>query len=126
MLYEYQARQLTEIAVVWGFRDEEQQMATFYAGNSSKVWPDSRHNKTDESGEPMSHAFDFAPWIYLPKRDKFGIPWNDTHAFAIVGGMFLGVAAEMNIKLRYGGDWDGDGGTRDQRLMDWGHLELVP
>jgi hypothetical protein len=54
-----------------------------------------------------------------------GIPWKDTHAFAVIGGILIAVADAMDVKVRYGGDWDMDGQTTDQTLMDWGHIELV-
>lgn len=111
--------QIVDFTIVWGYRNKDQQMQAFLSGNSTKQWPDSKHNKESASGDPMSHALDFAPWIHGR------IPWDDTHAFAIIGGLFLAVAARKNIMLRYGGDWDRDGETKDQTLMDWGHVELI-
>ena len=43
----------------------------------------------------------------------------------MIGGMFLVAGQILKIPVRYGGDWDRDGGTKDQSLMDWGHIELV-
>ena len=114
-----QAIEVTPIdfTIVWGFRGEEQQNSLFESGASKKPWPESEHNVMYGS-EPFSMALDFAPWI------DGAIPWKDTHAFAVVAGVFLAAANLSGSILRWGGDWDMDGSTTDQTFMDWGHLEL--
>lgn len=107
-----------DITIVWGFRPMEIQNALHASGASQKRYPDSKHNFL-RSSVKMAKALDFAPWI------NGGIPWKDTHAFAVVAGVFLSVGIAQEIPLRWGGDWDMDGSTEDQTLMDWGHLELV-
>ena len=102
-----------DFSIVWGFRNEDAQTQAFRSGNSSKRWPDSLHNRSP------SPAFDFAPFI-----KGVGIPWKDTHAFAVIGGLLLAAGAGLGVQLIYGGDWDMDGQTTDQRLMDWGHIQL--
>ena len=112
-----------DFTIVWGWRNEEQQEQAFLSGNSTKHFPDSKHNFMDAEGKPLSDAFDFAPWCRLPDG-KMGIPWKDSHAFAVVGGIILAAARDLGYShLRYGGDWDMDGLTTDQTLMDWGHVE---
>ncbi len=101
-----------DFTIVWGHRGEDAQEDAFRAGNSSKRWPDSLHNQ-----EP-SLALDFAPWV------NGAIPWNDTHAFAVLGGMFVAAGEILGTSIVYGGDWDMDGLTTDQRLQDWGHVQL--
>lgn len=101
-----------DFSIVWGFRGQESQNQAYRSGNSSKEWPDSMHNRRP------SPALDFAP--YIP---GVGIPWKDTHAFAVLGGMFIAAGQVVGYPIRYGGDWDMDGETTDQRLMDWGHVE---
>lgn len=110
-----------DITIIHGWRGEEVQNALQESGASTKRWPDSKHNHTKDGDgtTPHSLALDFGPWV------KGDIPWNDTHIFACIAGCFFAAAAEMQVKLRWGGDWDSDGSTRDQKLMDWGHLELV-
>ena len=71
-----------------------------------------------------SNALDFTPWGRL-KDGRMGPPWDDTHSFAMLGGLFLAAGKIRSVGLRYGGDWDGDGSTQDQTLMDWGHVELI-
>lgn len=116
----YQQRQFFEITIVHGWRGEEVQTDAFMSGASTKEWPNSKHNFLDEDGDPCAFAVDYAPWI--PGQ---GIPWKDEHAFAIIGGILLAISVELHYNFRYGGDWDMDGQTTDQQLMDWGHIEVV-
>lgn len=108
-----------DVTIVHGWRGKDIQDALFESGASHKKYPHSKHNHTDSDGLPLSLALDFAPWV------DGAIPWKDSHAFCIIAGVFISAAAELEIPVRYGGDWDSDGSTMDQTLMDWGHLELV-
>ena len=107
-----------DFTVVHGWRSEDVQNALYDSGASTKQYPHSKHNHTDRDGVPESLAIDFAPWI------SGAIPWDDTHIFAVIAGVMLAVAEQTNIKIRWGGDWNSDGSTKDQTLMDWGHMEL--
>jgi hypothetical protein len=111
--------QVYDFTIVWGWRGEKDQNQAFLTNASGKRWPESKHNIIDINGKPQSIALDFAPWV------NNGIPWKDEHAFAVLGGMFIAAGAELKLPVRYGGDWDMDGETTDQRLMDWGHVELA-
>jgi peptidoglycan L-alanyl-D-glutamate endopeptidase CwlK len=109
-----------DFTIVHVWRGEDVQNALFDSGASRKRWPDSKHNARNAlTLKSESNALDFAPWI------DGAIPWNDTHIFAIIAGAFFAAAIDLNIKIRYGGDWDSDGSTKDQTLMDWGHIERV-
>lgn len=105
--------QIYDFSIVWGHRGEGPQNQAYAEGNSNVEWPDSKHNQTP------SPALDFAPYIH-----GIGVPWKDTHAFAVIGGLFIAAGATLGIPIVYGGDWDMDGETTDQRLKDWGHVEL--
>jgi len=112
-----------DITIIHGWRGELVQDALYDSGASRVRFPDSKHNQSQDPdcAEPLktSDALDFAPWV------NGGINWNDTHIFACVAGVFLSTAHDLGYKLRWGGDWDSDGSTSDQTLMDWGHIELV-
>jgi hypothetical protein len=58
--------------------------------------------------------------IPLPFED-----WKDREKFCVFAGMVLGVAATMGVKLRWGGDWDGDLNTREEKFSDMPHFEEV-
>ena len=108
-----------DITIVHGYRGEEVQNALFESGASKLKYPDSMHNKTNVDGAQCSLALDFAPWIDV------GIPWEDTHMFAVVYGCFAAAAKERGVAIRWGSDWDGDNRTTDHSFLDWGHIELV-
>ena len=107
-----------DISIIHGFRGEQLQNDLYDNNKSTKIWPDSKHNNT-ENGKPYSLALDFAPWV------GSDINWNDTHIFACIAGCFFVVACDRGVRIRWGGDWDSDGSTKDQGLMDWGHIEII-
>lgn len=96
--------------VLEGFRDEAAQEAAFAAGNSTKHWPDGNHNKMP------SDAVDVAP---------FPIDWDDRVRFGRFAGRVLQIADQLGVKLRWGGDWNMNGKTTDQKLSDLPHFERV-
>lgn len=102
-----------DLSVLVGHRGEAEQNAAYNARpqRSKKRWPNSMHNK-----QP-SLAFDFLPY---PARD-----WDDVRQFARIAGALQLVAATLGIRLRWGGDWDQDGKTADEKFLDAGHLELA-
>lgn len=112
-----------DITVVHGWRGKDLQNILVDSGASRTRWPDSKHNKTldPEIDAPLqfSDAIDFAPWVGNT------VPWDDTHIFAVIAGCMMAAAEDLGYRIRWGGDWNGDGSTKDQTLMDWGHIELV-
>ena len=112
-----------DIAIVHGWRGKDVQNALVDSRASTKRWPDSKHNRSEdieyELTDKISDALDFAPWV------SGRIPWDETHIFACVAGCFFAAAHELGVTLRWGGDWDNDGNTKEHKLQDWGHLEIV-
>lgn len=111
-----------DITIIHGWRGKELQDQLVAEEKSRTPWPLSRHNSTKDprvvNPNEMSDALDFAPWI------NGDIPWDDTHIFAVVAGCFFAAAQELGAILTWGGDWDSDGSTKDQTLLDWGHVQL--
>jgi peptidoglycan L-alanyl-D-glutamate endopeptidase CwlK len=104
-----------DFTVVCGSRDRADQDEAFNNGKSSVQWPNSKHN-----GFP-STAVDIAP--YWPGQ---GIVWHRRNEFIFLAGFICGIAAEMGIEMRWGGNWDQDQEIiTDQNLIDLPHLELV-
>lgn len=99
-----------DCTVLEGHRGAEAQNEAFRTGHSTKQWPDGLHNR-----EP-SDAVDVAP---------YPIDWNDRDGFYHFGGFVLGVAAMLDIRLRWGGDWDMDADLHDQTLFDLVHFERI-
>lgn len=118
-----------DFTIIWVWRGEEVQDGLFQTGASTKEWPDSKHNvmKTEDRAghqvarnQPDSEALDFGPWV-----DR-KIPWDDTHIFAVIAGSFFAAGIEQGIKVRWGGDWNSNGKSKgDQKLMDYGHIEVI-
>lgn len=50
---------------------------------------------------------------------------KDLCRFYYFSGYVLGTADQMGIKIRHGGDWDGDRDIHDQNFDDLPHFELV-
>ena len=109
-----------DFTIVHGYRGQALQDSLQTGGSSTKTFPNSKHNVWDAgNNEPSSEALDFGPWL------GGTIPWDDTHLFCVIAGCFFAAAAELAIKIRWGGDWDMDGSTMDQTLMDFGHIEIL-
>lgn len=62
-----------------------------------------------------SRAVDVAP---------YPINWGDKKRFYHFAGYVQGLAAQLGISLRWGGDWDGDNDLNDQTFFDLVHFEL--
>ena len=111
-----------DFTVVCGARGCEEQGMAYESGASKKRWPDSKHNVADKNGfeiDGRSDAVDLAPWI------NGDIPWQDEGSFYMLAGCVLAAAALMNIRVRSGCDWNGNGLSEDQTFRDLGHFELT-
>jgi len=102
--------QLFDCSVICGHRNQADQEAAFHSGASTKHWPDSKHNSIP------SLAVDVVP---------SPIEWEDTNRMRYFAGMVMGVAAEMGVKIRWGGDWNGNTDLKDQKLHDLPHFEIM-
>jgi peptidoglycan L-alanyl-D-glutamate endopeptidase CwlK len=96
--------------ILVGHRNQEDQEEMYETGRSQLQWPNSMHNSLP------SKAVDVAP---------YPIDWNDRERFTLFAGYVLGVAENMGIKLRWGGDWDRDFKTSDNSFDDLVHFELL-
>jgi peptidoglycan L-alanyl-D-glutamate endopeptidase CwlK len=101
---------MLDITVLCGHRGREAQDKAYADGASTKKWPDSLHNMLP------SPAVDVAP---------YPLNWNDHLRFARMAGYIQAVADELGIEIRWGGDWDMDGDTRDHTFIDQPHFELT-
>lgn len=97
---------VVDCKIIDGLRSEAEQIALVAEGKS----------KTMNSKHLVGRALDMAP---------YPIDWGDTCRFYWFAGVVLGVAHEMGIKIRWGGDWDSDNDLRDQSFNDLVHFELA-
>ncbi len=99
-----------DFTVLAGHRTRAEQDLAYARGNSRVRWPHSRHNSLP------STAVDVAP---------YPIDWSGRERFVYLAGFIMGTAARMGIRMRWGGDWDGDLDLLEHSLQDLPHLELA-
>jgi peptidoglycan L-alanyl-D-glutamate endopeptidase CwlK len=104
-----------DCAILCGHREELEQQQAYEDGVSMKEWPDSDHNTIP------SVAVDVAPYFAVRPH----IRWIDRVAWYWFAGYVRATADTLGIKVRHGGDWDGDGDFHDQSLVDLPHWEIV-
>lgn len=98
-----------DCSVLQGKRGKEEQDELYRQGKSKVQYPNSKHNSD------LSLAVDVVP---------YPIDWNDRKRFYHLAGFVMGIASQMNIKIRWGGDWDSDMDFNDQTFFDLPHYEL--
>lgn len=98
-----------DCTIIEGHRGKEKQNAAYNSGHSKVKYPNGKHNKTP------SVAVDVAP---------YPIDWKDRDRFHYFGGYVLGIAAKMGLRIRWGGDWDMDTQTKDNKFDDLVHFEI--
>jgi peptidoglycan L-alanyl-D-glutamate endopeptidase CwlK len=104
-----------DCSILQGERTKEEQDEYFRTGRSKVQYPNSKHNSSP------SMAADVAPYF----KESPHIRWEDKSKFYHFGGYVLGVADQLGIKIRWGGNWDMDDELHDQTFMDLPHFELV-
>lgn len=99
-----------ECSILTGHRTREEQEQAYTAKLSKAKFGQSPHNFKP------SLAVDAAP---------YPIDWKNTDRFYEFAQVVLQTAEEQGIDIRWGGDWDGDGDTKDQTFNDLVHFELA-
>ena len=54
------------------------------------------------------------------------VQWSNTNRMYHFAGVVIQTARAMGIRIRWGGDWNRDTQTDDERFVDLPHFELVP
>jgi len=100
-----------DCVIICGHRNKEDQNKAFAEGKSKLKWPKGKHNKLP------SQAVDAAPYI------SGNISWDagEVRKFA---KFVLETAKALGIKIRWGGDWDGNPTTKNN-FDDLVHFELA-
>lgn len=100
--------------ILEGHRNQERQDDLFEQRKSKVQWPFGKHNATP------SLALDCAP-------DP--VNWSNNHKnlarYYHFAGYVKAIANVMDIRIRWGGDWDSDRDFSDQTFDDLVHFELV-
>jgi peptidoglycan L-alanyl-D-glutamate endopeptidase CwlK len=103
---------IMDVTIIEGLRSAKRQEQLLKKG-ATKV----KYSKHMEG-----KAVDLAPYDPTVKGK---IDWNDRDTFYYMGGMIRGIAKQLEINVRYGGDWDGDGNTKNNSFDDLVHFELL-
>ena len=110
-----------DCTIIEGHRSIERQIRLFDLGKSKLKL--GKHNKNPSEG------IDVGPYI-----SGRGIPWpdkknktyiKDLALFYYFSGWVMSRAKNLNILIRWGGDWDRDFDLTDQTFDDLVHFELI-
>jgi len=96
---------IMDVTIIEGLRSQERQDELVAKAAS----------KTKYSKHIQGRAVDLAP---------YPIDWKDRERFHYMGGMLRGIAQNMGVDVRWGGDWDSDGEIKDNHFDDLVHIEL--
>ena len=107
-----------DFSVIEGQRSIKRQQKLFAEGKSAidGISAKSKHNETP------SLAVDLLPHPHTLNGVNV---WADKQRFCVLSGLMQAAAAELNLTLRWGGDWDGDGNNADSNFHDLPHFELT-
>jgi len=101
--------EIMDVTIIEGVRSAKKQ-AEYFKNGKSKI-----DGKSKKSQHQKGKAVDLAP---------YPIDWDDRDRMHYMGGMLRGIGHMLGYKLRYGGDWDGDGVTKDNKFDDLVHIEI--
>tara|TARA_R100000656_G_scaffold74469_1_gene55296 strand:+ start:339 stop:716 length:378 start_codon:yes stop_codon:yes gene_type:complete len=96
---------IMDVTIIEGLRSQERQDELVAKGAS----------KTRYSKHIQGKAVDLAP---------YPIDWEDRERFHYMGGMVRGIGQQLNVNIRWGGDWDSDGEIKDNNFDDLVHVEI--
>ncbi len=99
-----------DCTIIEGHRTKERQDEAFRTGKSKLQWPNSKHNKIP------SMAVDVMP---------YPIDWSDRKRLEAFAAIVFATAAKLGIAVRWGGDWNMNGKSNDERFFDGPHWEII-
>ena len=110
---DYVLHNVADVSLLAGHRGRTEQNYYFSIGRSKVRWPFGKHNKVP------SLAVDYQPYPLPQDRIK---RWA---ALAYIAGRAIEYAKqELDLTLRWGGDWNQNGDLTDQNFDDLFHLEI--
>ena len=101
--------QTFDCSILCGHRNKDDQGKAFLEGVSKVKWPKSKHNSIP------SKAVDAAP---------YPLNWKDEERIVYFAGFVMGVANGLGVELKWGGDWNKNWKTEDEKFRDLCHFEL--
>jgi peptidoglycan LD-endopeptidase CwlK len=97
---------IMDVTIIEGLRTKERQDELVKSGAS----------KTKFSKHIEGKALDLSP---------YPIDWENRDGFYYMGGMIRGIAQQLGHNIRFGGDWNSDGDTKDNNFDDLVHIEIL-
>ena len=98
-----------DCSILEGHRSKERQNKLYDENRTKVKYPNGRHNSSP------SKAVDVTP---------YPVDWKARERQTLFAGFVLGIARGMDIRLRWGGDWDMDFQVMDNRFDDFPHFEV--
>lgn len=121
----------SDFGIACGHRSVEEQERLFAERKSKVHGGKSKHNATP------SLAVDIVPYVdgldvytwgragHLRELDPKLITARTQQAFFQCKEHIFAVAERLGVELRWGGDWDRDNDSADEKFIDMPHFELV-
>lgn len=100
---------IMDVTIIEGKRSTKTQQEYFSKGKSKL------DGVNKKSQHQLGKAVDLVP---------YPVDWNNRDGMYYMGGMLRGIGHMLGYNLRYGGDWDGDGKTKDNKFDDLVHIEI--
>lgn len=95
-----------DFTVIEGVRSKAKQKRLYAQGAS----------KTLNSRHLTGHAIDIVP---------YPLDWKDKQAFGELAKAMLEASRQLKIPIRWGGDWNRNGRSDDEKFYDGPHFELL-
>lgn len=107
---------IIDCSVIQGFRTAEQQKELYAKGRT-----EAGNIVTNKDGiiKKSMHQTGLAVDV-IP----YPIDWNDRERFVLLAGIVKGIASQMNIRIRWGGDWNSNNKFSDETFIDLPHYEI--
>lgn len=109
---------VADFSVIEGHRNINRQKRLFDEGKSQidGINKKGKHNKIP------SEAVDLLPYPFIINGER---AWDDKQRLCVLAGLMYAAAAELGYKIRWGGDWSGNGNNKDSSFDDFVHFEII-
>lgn len=81
-----------------------------------------KFTKTLKSKHIIGHAVDLA--VFEMVNGQRNVDWSNLTNFRKIRDAMFAAADELGVKIRWGGDWNRNGKSEDEKFYDGPHFEL--
>jgi peptidoglycan LD-endopeptidase CwlK len=107
-----------DFSVLEGVRTLKRQQELYAQGRTKPgpkvTWTMNSKHRAQVDG--FGHAVDLVP---------YPLDWNATSKFAAISKAMMAAAKDVGVKVRWGGNWDGDDRPGEKGEFDGPHFEIV-